>query len=101
MKSIMQKKSDGECYLCRLLHDDYDRRENLEEHHVFGGANRHLSEKYGLKVYLCAEHHRTSKEAVHQNSAISLELKQRAQKAFMDKYPYQDFISVFGKNYLY
>lgn len=48
-KSIIQKKK--ECIICNSL--------NVEEHHVFfGTANRKLSEKYGLKVYLCAEHHR-------------------------------------------
>ena len=48
-KSIIQKKK--ECIICNSL--------NAEEHHVFfGTANRKLSEKYGLKVYLCAEHHR-------------------------------------------
>ena len=26
MKSIMQKKEDGYCYLCALLHQDYSER---------------------------------------------------------------------------
>lgn len=52
-KSIMQDKEDGQCYLCRILHGDYSIKPVREEHHVIGGtANRRLSEKYGLKVYL-------------------------------------------------
>ena len=48
----------GECYLCGALGQ-------TEEHHCFGGPNRRLSEKYGLKVYLCLSCHRTGPNAVH------------------------------------
>ena len=53
-KSIMHRKEDRTCYLCMLLRDDYNAREDLQEHHAMPGtANRRLSERYGLKVYLC------------------------------------------------
>ena len=53
MKSIMQTKK--ECYVCReLVGTEMSLPDTgLEMHHIFGGtANRKLSEKYGLKVWL-------------------------------------------------
>lgn len=102
MKSIMHPKTDRTCYLCMKLHGVYDEMNNLEEHHVFGGvANRPLSEKYGLKVYLCQGHHRTSKEAVHMNSEIASMLHEDAQLKFEEEYPELNFVDIFGKNYVY
>ena len=46
-KSIMQNK-DGCCYMCDLL-GTRQQGYTIEEHHCFGGPNRKLSEKYGLK----------------------------------------------------
>lgn len=100
MKSIMQNKEDGYCYLCALLHQDYQRRNNLEEHHVFMGPNRQASERYGLKVYLCHEHHLDNPEAVHVNYEVCRILQSEGQKAFMKHYPDKDFMKIFGKNYI-
>ena len=50
-KSIIQNK-DGCCYMCDLL-GTRQQGYTIEEHHCFGGPNRKLSEKYGLKIYLC------------------------------------------------
>lgn len=45
IKSIMQDKEAGQCYLCCLLHKDYSIKTVRQEHHVIGGtANRKLSE---------------------------------------------------------
>jgi hypothetical protein len=50
MNSILQDKK--ECFRCHNA-------DQLEIHHIFfGNANRKLSERDGLKVYLCAKHHR-------------------------------------------
>lgn len=101
MRSIIHDKTDRTCYICMMLHGDYRQRNNLEEHHVFGGnPNRGLSEKFGLKIYLCAEHHRTSKEAVHKNKQIRIKIQSEAQKAFIRTYPEKDFKEIFGKNYI-
>lgn len=52
-KSIMQPDRDKHCYLCMLLHDDYQEK-NVEEHHVIPGTwGRQKSEELGLK-YTCA-----------------------------------------------
>lgn len=100
-KSIMQDKETGQCYLCRLLHKDYGIKRIREEHHVMGGvANRKLSEKYGLKVYLDPNHHQYGPEAVHKNAEVANLLKKEAQKAFMRTYPDLNFLEIFGKNYL-
>lgn len=100
-KSIMHNRQDGTCYLCMLLHNDYSRKTDLEEHHVMEGtANRRLSEHYGLKVYLDPEHHRTSRESPHQDREISDLLHTEAQKAFEKKYSYEKWMQVFGRNYI-
>lgn len=101
MKSIMHDKRDRTCYLCMRLHGDYDTRAWLQEHHVMAGtANRRMSEKYGLKVYLCLQHHLEGPEAVHKNGKIAGMLKQEAQKAFIRKYPNLSFRDIFGISYL-
>ena len=77
---------------------------NLEEHHIFfGTANRKLSEKDGLKVWLCQYHHRGTK-GVHGKDGHELDerLKSIAQMFYMQKYnkTEDEFIKRYGKNYL-
>ena len=101
MKSIMHDKRDRTCYLCMMLHDDDNMKAVLQEHHIFGGtANRKISEKYGLKVYLCLDHHLTGTEAVHRNAGVAILLKQEGQRTFQRRYPDMDFMKIFGKSYL-
>ncbi|MDO4285571.1 MAG: hypothetical protein Q4C60_09595 [Eubacteriales bacterium] len=99
MKSILQKKENGRCYLCMILRGDYDRRSALEEHHIFGGPLRRQSEKYGLKVYLCIQHHREGPEAVHQNVKNMRLLQKIAQREFEKKRSREEFVRIFGRNY--
>ncbi|MCI8640673.1 MAG: hypothetical protein HFJ59_02200, partial [Clostridia bacterium] len=75
---------------------------NAEEHHVFfGTANRKLSEKYGLKVYLCTEHHRGTR-GVHGREGKTLDtyLKELAQSRFEEKESREKFRQIFGISYL-
>ena len=98
MKSILQKKK--ECYLCRYLYKTSNTW-NLEEHHcINGNPGRKLSEKYGLKVYLCAEHHRGNNGVHGYRHDFSLFLKQLAQKAFEQKYGHEKWMEVFKRNYI-
>lgn len=91
MDSIIQEEK--ECFMCGC-------KNNLECHHIFGGnPNRKLSEKYGLKVYLCHEHHNEPPNGVHFNKKIREYLQRIAQTAFETYYPQLDFVGVFGKNY--
>ena len=87
------------CYLCGMNTN----LEPLDEHHIFGGANRKLSEKYGLKVYI--HHHKChifGKNSVHQNAEINNTLKAKAQQVAMEHYGWtvEDFRKIFGKSYL-
>lgn len=98
MKSIIQDNKNF-CYLCGRNRNF----EPIDEHHVFTGSNRGLSEKYGLKVYL---HHYTCHifgvNSVHQNREIADKLKREAQESAMQYYGWseRDFIKIFGRNYL-
>lgn len=84
MKSIIQ--DNKECFICRSP--------NVEDHHIFyGTGNRQLSEQYGLKVWLCYEHHRGN-HGVHFNKALDDRLKATAEKRFYEVYPY-DFKRLF------
>lgn len=84
-----------------LLHNDFSCKEVLQEHHViFGWANRKLSEKHGLKVYLCLQHHEIGKEAIHQNNEINKMVQAYAQRVFEKKFPERNFREIFGRNYI-
>lgn len=91
MKSIIQ--NEKECFFC-------GRTDRLQDHHIFfGEKNRKHSEKYGLKVWLCVEHH-TGKESVHRSAAMDKVLKMRAQAKFEETHSREEFMRIFGKNYL-
>lgn len=84
----------GECYLC-------GRKGITEEHHIFGGPNRKLSEKFRLKVDLCIECHRTGKKAAHASKETMDKLHQDGQRAFEWYWgSREEFREIFGKNYL-
>lgn len=92
MKSIIQREK--QCLICGSW--------NIEDHHIFfGNANRKQSEKYGLKVWLCPTHHRGT-IGVHGKDGhkLDMELKQLGQKAFEWKHTREEFIKIFGRNYL-
>lgn len=99
MKSIMHSKELHSCYICNR--EGTFPYGDIEEHHVFGGmANRKLSEKYGLKVYLCEYHHRVGPNAVHVDHDEMLKLQQDGQRAFEEKWPELNFRAIFGKNFI-
>ena len=75
----------------------------LEAHHIFGGANRKKSEKYGLTVWLCGNRcHREGAEAVHRNARSQEKLHIMGQLKAMKEQGWteEEFRAVFGKNYL-
>lgn len=87
------------CFLCGR-NGNGDR---LERHHIFGAANRPLSEKYGLTVYLCGERcHRTGRYSVHQNAEVADYLHRYGQRKAMQEQGWtaEEFKDIFGKNYL-
>ena len=91
MESIIQK--ERECYICGTTL-------NLESHHIMHGtSNRKNSEMYGLKVWLCHRHH-TGDEGVHFKKDLDLMLKQTAQKEFEKTHTREEFMTIFGRNWL-
>ena len=93
MESIIQSKNEKKCFICGS--------ENwLESHHIFGGANRCLSEKYGLKVWLCHYCHNEPPQGVHHNRKNAENLYKLGQTAFNLYYPDKDFVSIFGRNFI-
>lgn len=94
-KSILQ--IDKECYLCRKRYNLRTTR-GLEEHHIlFGRGRRELSEQYGLKVWLCHNHHSEPHLGVHFDPAARRELEQAAQFAFDELHGPGSFAEVFGE----
>ncbi len=94
-KSILQ--NDKECYLCRRMYNLRTTR-GLEEHHIlFGRGRRELSERYGLKVWLCHNHHNESPLGVHYNPCSRRVLERAAQFAFDNLHGPGSFAKVFGE----
>ena len=89
MKSIIQEEK--KCYFCDAVN-------GLHSHHIFGGRNRQNSERYGLKVWLCADHHNMTNDSVHFNPIYMRLLKILGQLYFEKTYN-EDFIKIFGINY--
>lgn len=94
MDSILNT-SRNECFICHTQNGF------MERHHIFGAANRHFSEDYGLVVYLCYRCHR-SKWGVHQNRDLMDKLHRIGQLAYMEHYDQSEdeFRQIFGKSYL-
>lgn len=89
--SILQ--TEKECWFCGATY-------GLEEHHIFAGvANRKISEKYGLKVWLCHRHHTGDKGAQYDRD-MNLQLKQKAQRNFEQIYSHELWMNTIRKNYL-
>ena len=91
MESIIQEEK--ECWFCGA-------RAGLECHHIFAGvANRPISEKYGLTVWLCHTHH-TGREGAQYDPEKSLLLKQEAQRKFEAIHGHDLWMQLIRKNYL-
>lgn len=95
----MTKDLPRACWLCGRN----GASDPLDAHHIFGGANRTLSEKYGLVVPLChARCHELGKQAVHRNKETMNRLRRWGQEKAMQEqgWSIDDFRRVFGRNYL-
>ena len=89
----------GYCWLCGRN----GAQDPLDRLHIFGGAYRDKSEKYGLVVMLCHDScHIFGKYAVHRNADTMRELRQYGQQIAMERFGWtiEDFRREFGKNYL-
>lgn len=91
--------NEKRCFLCGRN----DPGDPLERHHIFGGANRKKSEKYGLVVYLCGNRcHRNGRSAVHKNGDQMRRLRRYGQLKAMEEQGWteENFRREFGKSYL-
>lgn len=72
------------------------------KHHVFGGANRKLSEQDGLFIYLPPELHNMSDKGIHFNKTFMDYAHSVGQQAWMQHYnkTTEDFIAKYGKSCL-
>ena len=73
----------------------------VERHHIFGGANRKLSEKYGFVVPLRPDYHPNGVHFNPKNGDIDTDLKQAAQR-YCEEYigTREDFRKEFGRSWL-
>ena len=97
MKSILQE--NDRCWLC----GGNANMDALDWHHVFGGAYRAKSEKYGLKVLLHHNYcHIFGSKAVHQCAEKNRQLQRYAQTVAMATYGWteEEFREKFGRSYL-
>lgn len=98
MDSILQKDKT-KCFICKQNACG----DPLDKHHVYFGALRSKSEKYGLTVYLHhSKCHIFGPLAVHVNARINRKLQAYAQQKAMDHYGWsrEDFRREFYKNYI-
>ena len=94
------RQEPGTCYLCVRLHRDYRYWNTREEHHVYDGPNRKISEAQGFKVKLCIPHHRSGPNAVHNNADTMRLIQQDVQREYEKTHSRQQFMSLIGRNYL-
>ena len=81
-----------ECFVCGNTYQ-------LHSHHIFPGSDRQASEKRGLKVWLCYQHH--SDVHASPNEGLDKNLKQMAQTYYEENYGSRDdFRKEFRKSYL-
>jgi len=89
--SIMQ--TEKECYITGAT-------DGLHKHHVYAGSRRKQSEEWGCFVYLRYDWHNGAPYGVHSNHDLDIRLKQQTQEKFEELHGHEQFMKVFGKNYL-
>lgn len=92
---VTEKDGRPCCYLS-------GRTDWIEVHHVFPGANRKLSEKFGLCVYLNHDAHNEPPDGVHHNREKMDFLQREVQLIAMGHYGWseEDFREIFGRSFL-
>lgn len=79
------------CYRCGATY-------SVALHEPMMGKNRKLSIKYGLQVPLCFDCHRLAHDEPDQT--FNNELKREMQRKFEETHSRNEFIKIFGRNYL-
>ncbi len=77
------------CYFCG--------NPQTETHHlIFGRGLRELSDKHGLVIPLCRACH----GELHKNSSMMAWSRAEGQRRFEKNHSHEEFMKIFGKNYL-
>lgn len=92
MNSILQDKKE-----CFITHRTY----GLHKHHIYGGANRRISEEHGFYIWLVPELHNMSNKGIHFNKDFDLRIKRLCQREFEKTHSRDEFMRLIGRNYLY
>ena len=85
--------------LCEVCGGNY----MVQNHHIFFGPNRKISDKYKCcQILLCKHHHDLAHNKIPKldGRAFDLELKRKAQTEWEQTRTREEFIKEFGKNYL-
>lgn len=67
----------GTCYVTGAT-------ERVEAHHIFGGADKALSEKYGFMLPLRSDWHRGEKYSIHMDRGFSVRMKVKCQEHYVN-----------------
>ena len=88
--------TERECYITGATN-------GLHIHHIYlGNPGRRLSEEYGCWVWLHYLWHNGASYGVHgrDGHALDLKLKQECQEKFEALHGREEFMRIFGRNYL-
>lgn len=83
-------QNDRKCYITGYQGE-------LDMHHIFHGPRRKAADKYGCWVWL---RHDIHMELHDRNKELDRMLQKECQQRFEEIYSHQEFIDIFGKNYL-
>ncbi len=83
---------------CYITGSRKDGGADIHVHHIFGGANKANSEKYGFLVPLRADWHDMADYGIHFNKELRLKFMRLCQEYYLKHYGTKDqFIKEFGK----
>ena len=82
------------CYLCTKQGIKNIPKDDL--HELIEGKNRQVSMKFGLVIPICRKCH----EIVTNDKTLQDKLHKVAQKEFKKHYKTENFVQIFGKNYI-
>lgn len=58
--------------------------QNVDPHHIFGGSNKAVSEKYGFMLPLRSDWHRGTKYSIHEDRNLSVMYRMRCQEYYIN-----------------
>lgn len=94
MKSSMQNLEKDGCYICGSY-------SGIQRHHCIGGSGRRKkSDKYGLIVNICFNHHGGDQDIHKIRTDLLKEIRESAQKSFETTHTREFFRKEFGISFL-